>query len=676
MKISLKWLRDYIDVDLSNEELAHKFIMSGSEVEQMHDYNGDTVFEFEITPNRADCLCMLGMAREISAMLDKDVKAPEVKEINISTPANVKIEDDKGCKRYIGIVLEGVEIKPSPVWLKERIEALGMRSVNNIVDVTNFCMMENGQPLHAFDLDKLVGQGVIVRKAKDKEKIVVIDGSEKILDASILVIADEKKPVAIAGIMGGKDTEVSSSTKNILLESAYFDPITIRRASRKLVLASDSSYRFERGMDITNVDNAAYRAAHLIVELAGGKITKKSDAGSQQISGQSIIGVSLKDINGYIGGDLSLERCKKILERLGFGVNLLGDHFKLTAPTFRPDVSRKVDVIEEISRIIGYDNLPISMPQVKALSMSSEPKITLRKKIRQIFLNQGFSEIVPFSLISEKNAKDIGLRNCPRLMPIVNPISQEQGFLRSILLPSFLNVVLANFNKGQKNLRLFEIGKAYRNKENIKDSTELEQERVGFILVGAADRGWKASAQKEDFYTLKGVLDILGLNTDKASENLGFMDSDYSADVLFEESKIGFAGKVNEEVLNAWGIKEKNIFYCEFVAKFLYAKMEEVKKFVPPVDLPSIGRDLSLAVSKEIFYKQIEELIWSKKPINLQAVGFVDEYVGDKLPAGQKGLTISFVYRSEKHTLKDEEVSPVHEALVKEILQELKATRR
>ncbi|MCK5581533.1 MAG: phenylalanine--tRNA ligase subunit beta, partial [Candidatus Omnitrophica bacterium] len=375
MKISITWLNDYIKTGVPVDRLIHKLTMAGLEVEKTETVAGDTVLELEITPNRPDCLNMLGMAREVSAILNKTVKKPSLPEIKYpKEKCPVEIVDKEGCTRYIGTVIKDVKVAKAPQAMQQRLAAIGLRPINNIVDITNFCLMETGQPLHAFDYDKLEGGKIIVRRAKKGETIITIDGELRELDPSVLVIADAKRPVAIAGVMGGQETEVTGKTKNILLESAYFDPVLIRRAARKSGLSSDSSYRFERGVDFQMVENGCTRAIALIQELAGGEIEQRQDLclAKKKKVGKAVT-VSLAQINGLLGAALTTTQCKTILKKLEFdvvskkGQPLPGDRpqiLKVTPPTFRNDIHQAVDVVEEVARVVGYDNLPLSLPHI------------------------------------------------------------------------------------------------------------------------------------------------------------------------------------------------------------------------------------------------------------------------------------------------------------------------
>ena len=457
MKISIKWLNDYVDVNVPIETLSQRLTMAGLEVEKIEKVGGDTVFELEITPNRPDCLNMLGLARETSAILNVSFNPPKINPVAYpKKKCDITIDDNEGCLGYIGALVENVNIGKTPKDMLARLNALGLRSINNIVDITNFVLLETGQPLHAFDYDKLAGGKIVVRRASKGEKIVTIDDVERELDPSILVIADAERPVAIAGVMGGKETEVTASTKNILLESAYFDPILIRRASRKLGLSTDSSYRFERGVDKEMVDTGSVRALGLILELAQGAVLARSMTGALKTkkSLKKIL-ISLDEINHHIGAKLNTAKCRTILKKLGFSVQSDDrNHFKIQPPPFREDIKGKPDIVEEIIRIIGYDNLPLTVPSIIMSNISVDPRRGKRDKIARNLCSQGLNEVITYTMINQAEL-DRARQHHLAGQKIQNPLTQDYEMMRPTLLPSLLSILRNNINKGQKNVQFF-----------------------------------------------------------------------------------------------------------------------------------------------------------------------------------------------------------------------------
>jgi phenylalanyl-tRNA synthetase beta chain len=677
MKVSLKWLKDYVDIAVSPEKLADLLTMSGQEVEKIERVGNDTVFELEVTPNRPDCLNTIGLAREISAILNKPLKLPPAsKPKHIKNKCPIEIQDKEGCRRYIGVVIENVNVGESPLWLKERILALGLRPVNNIVDITNFCLMESGQPLHAFDYDKLQRKKIVVRRAKNDEKIVIIDGAEIKCDSSVLVITDGSNPVAIAGIMGGKNTEVTEQTRNILLESAYFDPILIRRAARKLGLSSDSSYRFERGVTHDGVERTSQRACDLILKLAGGKVTKRSDVlAARSPIDKRLLTIGINEINGYLGSSLKIQDCERILKKLGFGVSKAKKEvFRVVPPAFRLDIKLNVDIIEEIGRVIGYNNLPVSLPAITMQNVPGLSRRRIRKTLNDILTSQGLSEMISYTMLDEKSLQKTGLNNVSPVSRIKNPLTSEQALMRPAILPSLFQVVLNNFNQGQKDLKLFEIGKVYE--------AGHEREVLGLIFTGQSSALWRDPQKRTlDIYDLKGVLETVfqKLGMDEAA----FEDNDSSvfekgvcAEVKIKGRSLGYIGEISTDVLDQWDIKAKSVLAGIIDLEAVYEQTSLVKSFEPISVYPAVVRDISLAVKSGVSFGQIKAIASRLGGRLLSSIRFNEEYVGEKIQPGYRGMIFSLVYQSSERTLREEEVQHVHNQICQAIVSELEATMR
>ena len=675
MKISLKWLNDYVSTSLPPEKLAGRLTMAGHEVKDIAVVKDDRVFEIEVTPNRPDCLNIFGLAREVSTIVNKPLRPPQVKAVKIpKTPCDVTIEDKEACRRYVGAVLDNVTVGPSPAWLKERIEAIGLRPVNNIVDITNFVLFESGQPLHAFDYDKLAGGKIIVRRSRAGEKIVTIDGAERALNPSILVIADEKRPVAIAGVMGGAATEVTAKTKRILLESAHFDPILIRRAGRALGLTSDSAYRFERGVNILAVDSGAARAMALISELAGGTVQNYRDAFPVKPAPKKSFVISVADLNHFLGAEISAAQVQKYLTKLEFQVKIKGKNkFAVTPPAFRHDIKALVDIAEELARMIGYDRVPASLPQIRPSAISSSENFVLKRKLRRVLAGQGLDEAVSYSLVSRSALERSLAANRP-LLKIKNPLSLDQEYMRPSLLPSLLAVVLLNFNRGQKDLRLFELGKAY--------SPEGEKEVLAIILTGTRAKDWRVNKKENvDFYDLKGIVSRTLEAADLIAPEFALAQSavfsdGQAAEIIINGEKVGILGKVNKTILKNWDIKTDDLFYAKLSLDSLRGKRMSLKHFEPLPGFPSITRDVSLAVKKDVPFSQIEALARRAGGGYLAGLYFLEQYLGEKIPAGQKGLVFSLVYQASDRTLTEGEIIPTHEKILKVLSRDLGAVIR
>ncbi|HOW35350.1 MAG TPA: phenylalanine--tRNA ligase subunit beta [Candidatus Omnitrophota bacterium] len=679
MKLSYNWLKNYIAVNVNAETLAHKLTMAGLEVKAIDTVDSDSVFEIEITPNRPDCLSVLGIAREASAIFNKPLKIPAVKNLKLpKQKCDLAILDKKDCLRYIGCLINNVSVRQSPEWIKKPLTAVELRTINNVVDITNFGLMETGQPMHAFDFDKLAGGKIIVRRAKEGEKIITIDGIERKLDPSILVIADEKKTVAIAGIMGGKETEVTESTKNILLESAYFEPILIRRAGRKLGLSTDASYRFERGVDMEGVEQGARRATALICQEAGGSIQGYFDlypGKRKDVKRQTSI--TKNQIDEFLGAPISLERGKAILNRLGFKTaNGAKGALKISIPPFRNDVKGDVDIIEEIARVVGYDNLPVTLPEVKFSNVAVNPNRILRKRVTDSLLALGLNEAVSYSMTSRKNIEAAKLDSA-LAVKVKNPLTLEQECLRFSMLPSLLELISINLNRGQRDIKFFEAGKTY--------FTDGEKETLGIIMSGHLSVDWRKGIKAEaDFYDIKGVientLEKIGVTPVEWVPNKSpVFEPGQGAEIILNGEAVGALGAIAAEILHRWDIKQKGILFAELDLETIYAqaaKKTAGRKYCPLPTFPAVVRDLSLAIKSEVSFQQVRETIQKTAGDLLASVKLIEQYLGEKIPPGQRGLVLSLTYQSSARTLREDEVNQAHEKICKALIDTFGAVRR
>lgn len=676
MKVSLQWLKDYVAIDLPVDKLAHRLTMAGHEVKQQESLDGDTVFEIEITPNRPDCLNMLGLARELSAILNRPLRLPKVRKFRIPTSAcPVTIEDPKACGRYVGAIIEDVSVRPAPAEVKKKIQAIGLRPINNVVDLTNFCLMESGQPLHAFDYDKLIGGRIIVRRARAGEKIITLDGVERTLNPSILVIADAERPVAIAGIMGGKDAEVTENTQRILLESAWFDPILIRRAGRSLGLSSDSSYRFERGVDLENGDRGAQRAISLILDISGGQLKAYKDVFPKRKKGAARkIKITQEEIKKLLGAEsFPAGKTKTILQKLGFRVSMKGKSLQLIPPSFRGDIKEGVDIIEEIARIIGYDNVPASLPLIKAAHILPDTRYVFKKILRQTLQALGLSEIITYPLLGQDSLDKTMLESLPKLR-VSNPLTIDQEFMRPSLLPGFLSAALINVNRGQKDFGFFELGKIY--------FKEGEKDVLAVMMSGVRRKDWRmAQKQTVDFYDMKGIFDqaMLALGGEVSEYRPGdepVFSKGQSAALVIRDQRIGVLGKVDKPILKRWDIKQEDIYFAQIDLHEIFDRQDKTRRYEPLKEYPSITRDVSVAVKKDVAFREIADLVRKIGGELLVDLVFLEQYLGEKIPPGQKGLVFSLVYQAADRTLTDEEISPLHDSICKAFVENLGATIR
>lgn len=679
MKISYSWLKDYVDIKIKPKELARKLTMAGLEVVSVEEKNGDTILELEITPNRPDCLSLIGLAREIGAITGEKPKKvlsrkPKVLSKNLQLTTynlQLKIEDRKDCPRYSGRLIKDVKIAPSPKWLQDKLTSVGLRPVNNVVDITNFILMETGHPLHAFDADKLKEE-VIIRRARKGETITTIDGEKRNLDQNILIIADKNKAVAVAGVMGGLESEVRGNTKNIFLESAYFNPAVMRKGTRQLGLSSESSYRFERGVDLEGVVNASNCATALIIELGGGQLGPIEDVGTKKFASRTIT-LRRERLNEVLGVNVSVLRVKNILNSLELKNTLAKNTFKVKIPSFRWDLEKEIDLIEEVARIFGYENIPITLPQgavaLKELNLVKEEKQKNAQNLTHDTLRAlGLDEVITYGLVSKELLKKSNL-SAENIVLIQNPLSREQEIMRPALIPGMLNAIFYNLNHKNNNLQLFELGKVYFGAKNPKEKTHLS-----LALAGQDISDWQNKPKNFDFFALKGIINTLLGNLGLKEivwpkQNLPYFTEE-SANIAVGGETIGVLGGVNEKVLSNFDIKT-NLYLAELDFETILEKGNLKKYFSVLPKYPSVTRDLSLIAEKNISARNIEEVIKKVGGNLVISIKLSDLYLGPPIPPGQKGLLYSLEYQTPQRTLTDQEVNNLHQKITSALSQEL-----
>ncbi len=679
MKLTYNWLKDFLEIKITPGVLADKLTMAGLEVKSVEERDGDFVFEVEITSNRPDWLSIVGVAREVAAITNTKRKTqsvkPQSKIKNFKRTGNgfkIEIEDKKDCPIYSAKIIKNVIVGSSPDWLRKRLELIGCRSINNIVDIANYVLFTYGEPLHAFDLDKLTAGKIVVRRARKNEKIISIDSVTRSLDADILVIADQEKPIAIAGVMGGKDTEVSFATKNILLESAIFNPLVIRRGRRKLGLQTDSSYRFERGVDFETIELATDEAVKLILDLAGGQLYLAKSEGLTK-GKNKIISFDINSAARILGIDIPVIKIKNILNHLGFGVQPKGKSMlSVKIPAFRQDVESEIDLIEEIARIFGYENIPISLPSVfQSIPAKTTGKIVFL--IKNMLIGLGLNEVITYSLIERNLLKDFSFSS-GSLVEIQNPLSLEQEILRPIIGPSLAKCVAYNLNQKQSCVNIFEIAKTffYQSQQGIQEELVL-----GIALCGEKSKLLENCLIKEEMglLHLKGILEII-------FERLGIKDANFKminahqAAVNFGEEKIGTLLKLGKNILARLDIKNKEVVVAEIALDRLFSRVNLNKKFMALPMYPGISRDISFVIKEDVKLEDIFKVIKENASSLLQQMNVVDFYQGKQIPAGLKGLTVSCLYRSNERTLTEEEVNPMHVLVSKTLIEKFGAQIR
>lgn len=645
----------------------------------------DVILDIAITPNRPDALSHIGVARDLSALFNLELKIPSIKLIESakesSSAAEIIIEDKKNCPRYSSRIILNVDIKESPEWLKNRLTKIGLRPINNVVDVTNYVMYECGQPLHAFDLDRLEGKKIIVRSTDVESKFVTLDSKERDLPKNTLLICDAAKPIAIAGVMGGENSEINSATKNILIESAYFNPSSIRRTSRLLGLSTDASYRFERTTNFDQTVWASERAAQLISELGGGEILKHSiDIYPVNIQ-LNQVKLRFNQVKRILGFDIASNRINEIILKLGFKIlNENSESLQLLVPAFRPDIEREIDVIEEIARINGYDNIPTETK----ISFSFKKNIDqtfFSDSIRNVCTSLGLFEMINNPLQSEKVAGITGQK-----IKVLNPQNLDMEFLRTSLLPGALTIVGKNNNLGEKDLALFEIGDVFNlgeGKNSINSFEDFtESQRLLILLSGRNSlKEWYSDEDFFDLYSLKGLVDsfLVKFSLDNVLNDVYYASGNEIFDLFIgktiKNNQIGSGGRVRKNILKQFGIAQ-NVFAFEFDIEQLKHINADNKKYSEPLKYPKVVRDFAFILDDSITYEQLRKFIQSKSSELLKSVKLFDVFSNKSLGENKRSLAIQLEYYSIERTLTDEEVEKEWSQLINLIQKEFRAQLR
>ncbi len=633
----------------------------------------DVIFEVGITPNRPDCLSVIGVAREVAALTGQTVKHPDssVSESgdDISSIAKVELQDSEKCPRYSCRVIKNVSIGPSPDWLKRRLEASDIRSINNVVDITNYILLEFGQPLHAFDYDLLEDHKIVVRAANEEEIIKTLDDVERKLTSSDLLICDGKRPVALAGVMGGANTEVSEKTKNVLLESAYFEPVTVRKTSKATGLRSESSYRFERGVDPNAVVKALDRAAELIRELGDGEIAKGFIDEYPNPIEPGEVKLSLERTNKVLGTDISPEELARIANGLEFEeLESNGDEHTFRIPTFRVDITREIDLIEEAARLHGYDNIPTTLP---AVAMSSD-KVNINKvvqdRLKEVLISSGFYEVINYSF---EDHELLSLINKSDALKILNPLTTESSVMRTSMLPGLLKNGILNLNHQEQDLRLFEIGRVYLPIENSALPNEIR--KIAALATGRrTPEFW--GKEEFDFFDFKSILER-GFETLINKEDVEFLDAQEigflhpgkSARILVNNSEIGYMGELHPDLSEKLEITKK-LYVLELdLDELANISKQKNKTFKPLPKFPSVRRDIALIVDESTPVGGILEEINKIGSSLIEDAAIFDVYTGEHVEEGKKSVAVSLHLRATDKTLTEEEINKVQEKTLKKL---------
>ncbi|BBO76466.1 phenylalanine--tRNA ligase beta subunit [Desulfosarcina widdelii] len=648
----------------------------------------DFTLEIGLTPNRPDCLSLIGVAREIAAILGVALNVPEFSlpdsHGNINDLTSVTIEATDHCPRYAARLLEGVSVAPSPYWLQERLRSVGVRPINNLVDVTNFVMLETGQPLHAFDFDNLAGHRIVVRTAAEGEPFTTLDNKDRLLSDQMLMICDGEKPVAVGGVMGGLNSEIEDTTTRVLIESACFDPISIRKTSKSLGLNTDASHRFERGVDPDGTLFALDRAAGLMAELGLGRMVAGFIDEDFRSAEPLELSLSVPATNDLLGTDLDRDVMAKLLESVAFQVRPDGDQIlRVQVPSFRVDVFRPQDLMEEVARLSGYNRIPVTFPQIPARGASVTALRDHRNRVREILCAFGFSETINYSFISAESADRIQLdAEDPRRshVDLLNPISEEQSVMRTTLVPGMLETAQRNIARQQNDLRLFEVGKVFLPQPDM--TLPLEKEMLVGLWTGArSNTAWHTRETACDFYDIKGAVQGLALClgvgqpafTAQPDEVCRYTRAGHTAKVLLDGEMLGIVGELDTAVVEHYNLKQR-CFVFELDLELLSQRVPDSKQMVPIPRFPSTSRDITVIVDQAVESSSLMDTVVGFGEALVEDLYLFDVFAGDPIPVGKKSVSFRIVYRSAERTLEDETVNEIHHRLTQQLITEFRAT--
>jgi phenylalanyl-tRNA synthetase beta chain len=688
MLISYNWLRELTDTRLSTKQLRDRLTMVGLAIDSVDEHVGDSVLDVEVPSNRPDCLSHVGIAREVTVIEDGVLKLPTSSAPPTDGTAaqftSVDIQDPELCPRYAARIIRGVKIGPSPDWLVKRLETIGQRSINNVADITNYVLHEVGQPLHAFDYHKLAGHRIVVRRSVSGEKLKTLDGVERELTEEMLVIADADRPVALAGIMGGEESEISAATTDVLIESAYFNPDSVRRTARKLQMDTEASRRFERGADCEGVLRAQQRCVELICEIAGGVATTDSIDLYPSVAVTREVSLHPNRVEALTSLMVPVTEMRRILERLGF-VSLQTEsksELCYRVPSWRIDVEQEEDLVEEVARHYGYEKIADALPPSNS-SGEYQPTEIRQRSLRRALIGAGFDEAINLSFTQQQSEFELipVFSDILMIQPeLVNPIIEGAARMRSTLLPGLLNSVRHNFNHGMRDVRLFEIGRVFG---TSGDGVIPEEALVlSLVATGGSVEENRAVADRElDFFDLKGALEtavdwmnLSPLVYQKA--DIKHLRPGQSAILQRADGEpIGSAGRLSE-ALGASSKFRQPVFVAELDLFALLTGPEKVVQYRPLARYPSVVRDISLLLDRKIQFEEILNAVREQNVADCRGAKFVGVYEGANIEPNKRSVTVRIEYRSDERTLTDEEVEERHAQLIASLLRTFSAEQR
>jgi phenylalanyl-tRNA synthetase beta chain len=642
----------------------------------------DAIFDVNLTPNRPDCLSVLGIAREIAGFTQQPLKRPEIRLPkgygDIRQMTSVAIEAPDHCPRYSMRLLDNISVGPSPFWLQDRLLSVGLRPISNLVDITNYILMETGQPLHAFDFDRLEENRIVVRTAKSGELFTTLDGKERRLEADMLMICDGRKPVAVGGVMGGLNSEIADDTRRVLIESAYFTPSGIRRTAKRMGLNTEASHRFERGIDPQGTLYAVDRAAQLMVELGGGRLIEGVIDATHRIPHQPPIKLSVAATNRLLGTQLKSKQIADTLQAIAFEV-VSADPEVLTVniPSFRVDVSRPEDLMEEVARRHGYDHIPVTFPAIPPSGTAASSRLwSQRQRLRRIFTGLGFCETINYSFVHQTSADRlclVGDDERRRQLPILNPLSDEQSVMRTSLVPGLLETAQRNIAHQSRTLKLFEIGKIFiaRSGEDLPQ----EREMIGVLWTGQRRESvWYAKSEPCDFYDLKGAIEGLFYDlkldavqfTRLPEEACFYTQPGASAHISAGGVHLGIIAEIRPQVCRAYDIKQP-VYFCELELDGLLNRVIETPQSKPLPKFPSTERDFTLVVDMNVETAAMIDFVRRMEESWVEEVRLIDLFRGKPIPERKKSVTIRITYRAADATLEDETVNRLHSRITERL---------
>jgi phenylalanyl-tRNA synthetase beta chain len=693
MKFTLNWLKEFIELTGAPEELARRLTMAGLEVESLtalrepETDREDWLFEIAVTPNRGDCLGLVGIAREVSALTGAHLKSFPTnvsrKDPSIDKRVTLTIENDQLCPRYSARIVDDIRIAQSPAWLRYRLEACGVRAINNIVDVTNYVMLETGQPLHAFDFDRLAMKKIVVRPAKETKKFTTLDGVERELAHEDLLVCDGDTPVALAGVMGGMNSEVTDVTRSILLESANFAPSSIRRTAKRLALHSEASHRFERGVDPEGTIHALDRAVWLIAEIAGGNASAGAADRHPGKAKPAMIRLREERIEKLLGVRIDLKEAEKLLRSLGLKTERQAKSrgLKVSVPTSRPDLAREADLIEELARLRGYDQIPTTLPLLRPAGGTKDYHFACERKLRSFFAGEGLIEVINLPFTTEAfNQSFKGLwERSSQSVAVVNPLAKEIAAMRHSLLPGLIDDLRVNLAHKAKSFRAYHIGKIFRLDANGESE---ERQCIAGLLHGARPRlGLRLGEETpQPFLDCKGLIEGL-LDLLKLRESVHWSDASAelfhpgrSVGMHFGQDKVGHLGQLHPNLCERLEVPPICAFELDFEKLLEYAPRRMAARALPR--FPSIERDLAIVVDRDFASQRIIAWIESLGEPLIEYAQVFDQYLGAPIPEGKKSLAYNISYRAEDRTLTDTEVNQLHQSLVDRLGKEFGAEWR